>query len=217
MSERGAHAVTSQPSRPGEQTVPRAGSTRRGVLTSAVAGLMIAGGSQMMSNAAAQSTMATPSSDASAALQPLIDRAAILDVVDGIDLAVDAKDWERCRHYFTDEIYADFTSLAGGDPGRIPADALVDGWRTSLYADKLSHHMRTNHRITIDGDQAEVLSKGEALNILARGLGDNLWQVWGDYTHTLDRTPEGWKCSGMTFVVTYARGNETVRDFVPER
>ncbi len=137
--------------------------------------------------------------------------------MDGIDLAVDAKDWELCRRYFTDEIYADFTSLAGGEPGRIPADAFVDGWRTNLYADKLSHHMRTNHRITIEGDQAEAFSKGEALNILARGLGDHLWQVWGDYTHTLARTPEGWRCSGMTFVVTYARGNETVRDFVPEQ
>ncbi|MBA2519646.1 MAG: nuclear transport factor 2 family protein [Chloroflexia bacterium] len=171
----------------------------------------------MTKSAAAQGGTATRGPEPAAAIQLLIDRAAIVDVVDGIDLAVDAKDWELCRRYFTGEIYADFTSLTGGEPGRIPADALVDGWRTNLYADKLSHHMRTNHRITVDGDQAEVFSKGEALNILARGLGDNLWQVWGDYTHTLVRAPEGWRCSGMTFVVTYARGNETVRDFVPEQ
>lgn len=160
---------------------------------------------------------ATAGSDATTTINSLVDRMAILDIVDGIDLAVDAKDWETCRAHFTDEIYADFTALAGGSPGRIPAADLVGGWRTNLYADKRSHHMRTNHRVTVDGDRAEVFSKGQALNILARDLGDGLWQVWGDYVHTLERTPAGWRCSGMTFVVTYASGNELVRDFVPEQ
>jgi hypothetical protein len=40
--------------------------------------------------------------------------------------------------------------------------------------------------------------------------------VWGNYTHTLERTGEGWKCSGMTFVVTHARGNEMARDYLPD-
>lgn len=96
------------------------------------------------------------------------DQTEIITVVDEIDNAVDAKDWERCRSYFTDEIYADFTSLAGGSPGNMSADDLVGAWATNLYADKMSHHMRTNHRVTIDGDRAEVFSKGYALNILCR-------------------------------------------------
>ena len=145
----------------------------------------------------------------------LVDEAEVRRVVDGIDLATDAKDWELCRGYFTDEIFADFTSLAGGEPGRMPADGLVNAWKTNLYAEKLSHHMRTNHRISIQGDQAEVFSKGYALNILQRGNGSDLWEVWGEYIHTLERTPEGWRCSGMTFVVTHARGNEMARDFIP--
>jgi len=33
------------------------------------------------------------------------DEAEIRRVVDGIDDAVDAKDWESCRGYFADEIY----------------------------------------------------------------------------------------------------------------
>jgi ketosteroid isomerase-like protein len=150
-------------------------------------------------------------------VQHLLDRAEITIVVDEIDNAVDAKDWERCRGYFTDEIYADFTSLAGGSPGNMPADDLVGAWATNLYADKLSHHMRTNHRVTIDGDRAEVFSKGYALNIFRRHIGSDLWEVWGNYTHTLKRTGEGWKCSGMTFVVTHARGNEMARDYLPEQ
>jgi DNA polymerase III sliding clamp (beta) subunit (PCNA family) len=145
-------------------------------------------------------------------LKRLVDEAEIRRVVDGIDLATDAKDWELCRSYFTGEIFADFTSLAGGEPARIQADDLVNAWKSNLYADKLSHHMRTNHRISLQGDSAEVFSKGYALNILQRDTGSDLWEVWGEYTHTLERTPEGWRCSGMTFTVTHARGNEMARD-----
>ncbi len=144
------------------------------------------------------------------------EREEIRHVVDEIDNAVDAKDWPLCRSLFTDEIYADFTSLAGGEPGRIPSDSLVGAWSTNLHAAKKSHHMRSNHRIAIDGDRAEVFSKGYALNILTRPTGSDLWEVWGNYTHTLERTPQGWRCSGMTFVVTHARGNEMARD-APEQ
>ncbi len=147
--------------------------------------------------------------------QQIVDEREIQHVVDEIDNAVDAKDWTRCRSYFTDEIYADFTSLAGGEPGHMPADALVQAWQHNLYADKLSHHMRTNHRIAIDGDEAEVFSKGYAFNMLPSSRGSDVWEVWGNYIHTLQRTPDGWKVSGMTFIVTYARGNERARDFVP--
>ena len=47
---------------------------------------------------------------------------------------------------------------------------------------------------------------------------DDLVGAWRTnlYTHTLERTVEGWKCSGMTFVVTHARGNEMARQFVPD-
>lgn len=112
-----------------------------------------------------------------ASMQLLVDESNIRRVVDGIDDAVDAKDWQACRAYFADEIFVDFTSLAGGEPGRIPADDLVDAWRTNLYADKPSFHMRTNHRVSIDGDRAEALSKAHALNILFRDRGSDLWET----------------------------------------
>jgi hypothetical protein len=89
-----------------------------------------------------------------ASIEHLSNQTEIVLVVDEIDNAVDAKDWQRCRNYFTDEIYADFTSLAGGSPGNMPADDLVEAWATNLYAEKLSHHMRTNHRVTIDSNRA---------------------------------------------------------------
>ena len=149
--------------------------------------------------------------------QLLVDEMEIVQVVDDVDNAVDAKDWTACRGFFLDEIDADFTSLAGGSPGRMMADDLVGGWGTNLYSDKKSHHMRTNHKVTIDGHEPEVFSKDYALNILASGAGSDLWGVWGDYIHTLRRTGEGWRISGMSLFVKYARGNESPGFHTAER
>jgi len=154
--------------------------------------------------------------EATVSNQRLADEMEIIRVVDDVDNTVDAKDWTTCRSYFLDEIDADFTSLAGGSPGRMKADDLVGGWKTNLYSDKKSHHMRSNHRIAINGDEAEVFSKGYALNMLPSETGSGLWEVWGNYYHTLRRTDEGWRVSGMSFIVTPARGNERARDFIPQ-
>ena len=98
----------------------------------------------------------------------------------------------------------------------MPADDLVNAWKTNLYAEKRGHHRRTNHRFSIREDRADVFSKGYALNILGRDTGSDLWEVWGGYIHTLERTPEGSRCSGVTFVVTHARGNEMARELIPD-
>jgi hypothetical protein len=52
---------------------------------------------------------------------------------------------------------------------------------------------------------------------LRQETGTDLWEVWGDYVHTLERTDQKWNCSSLTFIVAYARGNEKVREFVPEQ
>ncbi len=170
-------------------------------------------GMTMMNESTAQRTQNTSATSD----QRLADEMEIRRVVDEIDNAVDAKDWAACRAYFTDDINVDFTSLAGGKPAHIKSDELVGGWRRNLYAEKKSHHMRSNHRVTIIGDSAEVFSKGYAFNRLPSRTGSDLWEVWGDYRHTLERTAQGWKVSGMTLTVTHSRGNERARDFVPQQ
>lgn len=144
------------------------------------------------------------------------DELEIRRVVDEIDNSCDAKDWKRCRSFFADEIDVDFTSLAGGKPARIKADALIDAWRKNLFEAKKTCHLRSNHSIEITGDGATVFSKAYAFNLLERGRVKGLWEVWGNYTHTLERTAGGWKVSAMTLAVIYQRGNGKVREYIPK-
>jgi hypothetical protein len=136
-------------------------------------------------------------------------------VVDEIDNACDAKDWDRCRAFFADTVEVDFSSLAGGEPATISADELIDNWKTNLYAEKKTFHQRGNHRISVRGDRAEVFSKAYAFNLLEAGEVRGLWEVWGNYTHRLTRTEAGWKCDAMSLDVVHQRGDERVRAFLP--
>jgi len=149
--------------------------------------------------------------------QQIADQLAVRFVVDEIDNTCDAKDWEKCRSFFTDEVEVDFTSLAGGEPAKISADDLIEAWKTNLFAEKKTFHQRGNHRFEIEDDAATVFSKAYAFNLLESGEVAGLWEVWGNYTHKLVRGAEGWKCSGMKLEVIHQRGDERVRTYQPEK
>jgi hypothetical protein len=145
-----------------------------------------------------------------AQLQSLLDERQLIHAADGIDDAVDRKDWERARSFFADEVEVDFSSLEGGAKGVVKADDLVAGWQTNLFGEKKSLHMRTNHLVTIVGDRAVMTSHGSAWNQLT-GLDPDVWEVWGFYTHEFIRTADGWKVTRFVFEKTYERGNPEVR------
>jgi hypothetical protein len=147
----------------------------------------------------------------------IADQIKIRRVVDEIDNQCDLKNWEKCRSFFTDEIEVNFTSLNGGEPGKMKADNLIGDWRTNLFEAKKTCHLRSNHSIKIDGDSAEVFSKAYAFNLLETGEVKGLWEVWGNYTHNLTRTKNGWKVSMVTLEVIYQRGDEKVRTYLPEK
>ncbi|WP_432931287.1 nuclear transport factor 2 family protein [Microbispora sp. CA-135349] len=141
----------------------------------------------------------------------LVDRAEIVDVVTAVFDTVDAKNWPVCRELFADEVDADFTSLNGGEPARIGAEALVDGWRTGLHARKQSFHTVSNFAVTVDGAEAHVTTKGYSYNLLDAALGGGMFEVWGVYRLRLVRRAEGWKVTAFAFDAWHTRGDEAVR------
>ena len=145
------------------------------------------------------------------------DEAAIRSIVDEIDNACDAKDWEECRSFFADEVEVDFRSLSGDEPAKIKADDLIGAWEKNLFFEKKTFHQRGNHRVEVTGDQASVFSKAYAFNLLESGEVTGLWEVWGNYFHRFKRTSEGWKCSAIRLEVVHQRGDERVRTYTPEK
>ena len=140
----------------------------------------------------------------------------IRNVIESIDNAVDAKDWAKARSFFTENIYVDFSSLAGGSAVEITSDQLIAAWEKNLYAGKKSFHLRGNHQITINGNTASDYSKAYAINAIDKGPVTGIWEIWGDYVYTLLKESDGWKVTGMTLLVVETRGDDKIRTYLEE-
>ena len=103
----------------------------------------------------------------------------------------DLREWAGVRACFTDEVDVDYTSLNGGKPAHLSAEALVEQWRAGLSSLQATQHMISNHLITITGGEAT-------------------WTLGGRYTYLLVRTAQGWKIRSSTLTALWAQGNQHV-------
>jgi hypothetical protein len=149
--------------------------------------------------------------DLAARVAALEDERAIRAAAAAIDLAVDEKDWAAARAGFADRVLVDFSTLGGGEPATIAADDLVGGWRNNLHRNKPSWHIRGLETVTLNGDEATLVSHGYAWNALPQRVENDLWEVWGTYTHHFVRTPQGWKVDRFSFTATHERGDASIR------
>lgn len=129
------------------------------------------------------------------------DRVAIIAVIDAVGLFADQNDWDRVAEQFDpDGVTLDYRSYANASAGTQAAPApqtprsVVEAWQGVLPGYDYTQHLIANHQVEIDGDAATARSNVQATHVLDGGS----WVFLGDYTHSLRRTPAGWKIDGMT-------------------
>ena len=66
-----------------------------------------------------------------------------------------------------------------------------------------SFHLRSNHLVSFQGENASMVSHGYAWNKDGSG---GFWEVWGIYEHGFERTAEGWRINRFVFRMTHERG-----------
>ncbi|MEO1656176.1 MAG: nuclear transport factor 2 family protein [Pseudomonadota bacterium] len=150
---------------------------------------------------------------ASAAAQSPLDRMMIIEAAARLDTAVDAKEWAGAEALFTETIsftYGDQTTDS------MPAADLVGLWRTNLFAEKASFHLRGDHIISFDDRRSATLhSKAYAWNRLEGMEGGELYEVWGDYTYSLVKEDGIWLITGFAFQPQLERGNTALPAYRP--
>jgi hypothetical protein len=143
-------------------------------------------------------------------LERLLLEQTLIRLADGLDNAVDDKDWAKARSLLADELILDISSLGGGPAAPIAADDLVGAWSGNLAPSKTSLHFRTNHQVVVDGDTAALASHGYAWNRL-EGNGDPLWETWGTYEHGFRKIDGAWKVTAFAYRQRHERGNPWVK------
>ncbi|MEU4192437.1 nuclear transport factor 2 family protein [Kribbella sp. NPDC026611] len=90
------------------------------------------------------------------ALQGLMDRAAIAEVVAGLAHTQDDQDWTALRQLFADVVRLDLsTHYYGNPPMQVPAAELVELARRTREGFDATHHSATDLLIQVSGDEAE--------------------------------------------------------------
>jgi hypothetical protein len=89
------------------------------------------------------------------ALEELVERARIADVVAGLAHAQDDRDWPALRRLFADAVVQDLsTHHFGRPPTAVAAADLVELARTTLEGFDCTHHAASNLVIDLSGDEA---------------------------------------------------------------
>ena len=124
---------------------------------------------------------------------------------------------DEVRSAFTDTVWLDYTSLNGGEPGTIAANAMVDAWKGVLPGFETTHHHVTPVMTTRSTDGFRVILNGTATHRLASDYGDSLWTIGGYYEADLVKEAEVWKIARFTFIATWGSGNRDLLRLAQER
>jgi len=134
--------------------------------------------------------------DTRLSIEEAVSRVEILDLFARYCHAIDRYEFSLFADVFTDDVVADYSEV------RDPADEPIIHGRRAFAAwleesmapigAGMTHYM-TNHLITVDGDEARVVSHNHVLNV---GMG-------GVYHSRAVRTPEGWRIAEIRFEARY--------------
>jgi hypothetical protein len=131
------------------------------------------------------------------------DRTMIIELLDALAGALDARDWHALREMFT----ADAVAYRDGNTG---LDAITRGIRAKLGGCGPSQHLLGNYQVRIAGDRASSVTK---VRVMHQGVGERShasYECLGDYHDEFIRTGCGWRISRRRFAVAMTFGDPDV-------
>jgi hypothetical protein len=119
--------------------------------------------------------------------------------------AVDDCDWMAIRAGLADDLEVDYSSLFGGDPERLAAEALIERWQGLLPGFDVTQHLLGP--LLVIGERVEC-------NVRAyHHLGRQTWMVAGRYTLAL----AGSRIAGIVLHTKYEDGDRALTQEAAKR
>ncbi|MDP4164462.1 MAG: nuclear transport factor 2 family protein [Bacillota bacterium] len=144
-------------------------------------------------------------------MQTILNKFSIMESISKFSYFADHHEWDNLRNLFTDQITIDYTSLAGGEPAKLDAEALVKHWEPALSQYKMTQHVITNHIIELQGESAATCKAYfQAIHEHPNKFGDHKWILGGEYNFSLLKVNEVWKITGITMTAKWGSGNQNL-------
>jgi ketosteroid isomerase-like protein len=136
-----------------------------------------------------------------AALQRLVDRAEISDLLLAFARALDTRDWDAYADTFAED--GEFRIF---DQVRSGREELAAGPARDLTRFDRTQHFSTNHVIEVDGDRATAQSYLLAIHVPDAAKLDVHADIGGAYRCDCVRTAGGWRFRRVTIEVWWTAG-----------
>ena len=140
------------------------------------------------------------------ALQCLLDRVEISDLLARYSTALDSRDWELLRDVFVPDADCEYGAL--GHPHGV--DEIIALVRATLDGLDATQHLVGNIVVSVDGDAATAEAYLIAQHIRRGAAGGDDYLIGGRYSDLLARTPAGWRIAHRTIHRMWWTGNRDV-------
>lgn len=131
----------------------------------------------------------------------LTDRAAISDTLIAFARALDTRDWEGYANLYAEDgrLELPFTRPDGSQAGHVGRDGMAEYVAREVGGSWVAtHHLSSNHQITIEGDTAATVSYCQCIHRPGDDPTD-VWELGGWYLCRLRREESGhWKFTYVT-------------------
>ena len=137
----------------------------------------------------------------------LAERAAITEVITALFVRTDERNWPGVLLCFAPRVRFDMTSVTGGEPAEIAAEAIVAAWDRGLRPLQALHHQIGNLYIDLHGDRALASCYGVAYHYLPTRSGRNTRTFVGSYDFELVKQRDRWRITLFRFNLKFLDGN----------
>lgn len=139
------------------------------------------------------------------AVQELVDRMAIDDLITRCTMAIDNCDWGEFDAIFSADAMLDFTSAGGKRSGLEESKQWLDAAMSPLPVSQ--HLLGVNRRINIEGDRASVRAYVFNPMFVHDGAGVSHYAPGGSYhNYQFARTDDGWRILELVGEVLWREG-----------
>lgn len=129
------------------------------------------------------------------------DREQIIEALAEVAAALDSRDWDALRRWFTPDTHA------YGVRGH---EALVEQLQAHLGGVGPTQHLLGNHRVSVDGDTARSLTYGRVHHVGAGPMDGSSYECMGEYDDQWIRTGDGWQIARRWFDIRISIGDFAV-------
>jgi SnoaL-like domain len=134
--------------------------------------------------------------------EEVADRLAIIEITHRYCWALDSREWALLDDVFLPDATAELrSSLLEG------RDAIRDRIAGAIGSLDATHHMVSNHIVTIDGDRATSRCYLHSQHVRNDAVGGVNYVIAGRYEDELVRTASGWRIAFRRLVSVWTEGN----------